>query len=294
MTTKKRGLGRGLDSLLASSEAEKSLSEDLNEGEAVQQIELSRIRRGQYQPRRTISPESIEELSKSIAAQGIIQPILVRPQGRNSFEIIAGERRFQAAAKAGLKKVPVIVRHIADQTAMALALIENIQREDLTALEEAYALQRLIAEFVLTHQEAADAIGRSRASVSNLLRLLELTPEVKEMLESGALEMGHARALLPVTGSDQLELATTIANEHLSVRQTEQLVKSYLNPPHDKAKGAAELAAKADPNIRRLQDDLSTQLSTKVMFRHNSKGHGQMVIHYHSLDQLDGILKKIR
>lgn len=293
MKTKKRGLGRGLDSLLASSEAEKNLNEELNEGEIVQQIELSRIRRGQYQPRGTIAPESIEELSKSIAAQGIIQPILVRPQGRNSFEIIAGERRYQAAIKAGLKKVPVIVRPIADQTAMALALIENIQRQDLTALEEANALQRLIAEFTLTHQEAADAIGRSRASVSNLLRLLELTPEVKEMLESGALEMGHARALLPVTGSDQLKLATTITNEHLSVRQTEQLIKSYLNPTQHPPKETSASTAKVDPNIRHLQDNLSTKLSTKVMLRHSAKGHGQVVIHYHSLDQLDGILNKI-
>lgn len=293
MATKKRGLGRGLESLLASSEAEKTLHEGPIEGETVQQIELTRLKRGQYQPRRNISPESLEELSQSIAAQGIIQPIIVRPQGRNHFEIIAGERRFQAAAQVGLKKVPVIVRQIPDQTAMALALIENIQRQDLTALEEAFALQRLIAEFDLTHQDAADAIGRSRAAVSNLLRLLDLSPEVKEMLETGALEMGHARALLAVSGTNQQMLANTIAQEQMSVRQAEQLIKSFLVRAGATSKPAHQ-AERIDPNIRQLQDDLSTRLSTKVMFRHYSKGNGQLVIHYHSLDQLDGILRKIR
>lgn len=293
MATKKRGLGRGLESLLASSEAEKTLHEGPIEGETVQQIELTRLKRGQYQPRRNISPESLDELSQSIAAQGIIQPIIVRPQGRNHFEIIAGERRFQAAAQVGLKKVPVIVRQIPDQTAMALALIENIQRQDLTALEEAFALQRLIAEFDLTHQEAADAIGRSRAAVSNLLRLLDLSPEVKEMLEAGALEMGHARALLAVSGTDQQMLANTIVQEQMSVRQAEQLIKSFLARAGAAPKPTPQ-TERIDPNIRQLQDDLSTRLSTKVMFRHHSKGNGQLVIHYHSLDQLDGILRKIR
>lgn len=293
MATKKRGLGRGLESLLASSEAEKTLHEGPIEGETVQQIELTRLKRGQYQPRRNISPESLDELSQSIAAQGIIQPIIVRPQGRNHFEIIAGERRFQAAAQVGLKKVPVIVRQIPDQTAMALALIENIQRQDLTALEEAFALQRLIAEFDLTHQEAADAIGRSRAAVSNLLRLLDLSPEVKEMLEAGALEMGHARALLAVSGTDQQMLANTIVQEQMSVRQAEQLIKSFLARAGAAPKPTPQ-TERIDPNIRQLQDDLSSRLSTKVMFRHHSKGNGQLVIHYHSLDQLDGILRKIR
>lgn len=293
MATKKRGLGRGLESLLASSEAEKTLHEGPIEGETVQQIELTRLKRGQYQPRRNISPESLDELSQSIAAQGIIQPIIVRPQGRNHFEIIAGERRFQAAAQVGLKKVPVIVRQIPDQTAMALALIENIQRQDLTALEEAFALQRLIAEFDLTHQEAADAIGRSRAAVSNLLRLLDLSPEVKEMLEAGALEMGHARALLAVSGTDQQMLANTIVQEQMLVRQAEQLIKSFLARAGAAPKPTPQ-TERIDPNIRQLQDDLSSRLSTKVMFRHHSKGNGQLVIHYHSLDQLDGILRKIR
>lgn len=289
MATKKRGLGRGLDSLLDEAETKQAMHEAPMEGESVRQIELNLLQRGKYQPRREFSAESLEELAQSIRSQGVIQPLIVRPVQRNKFEIIAGERRWRAAGIAELTTVPVIVRDISDQTAAALALIENIQRHDLTAIEEAQAIERLIELYQFTHQAAADMIGRSRAAVSNLLRMLELENQVKKWLDERKLEMGHGRALLALSGSLQVRIAEKIIAMQLSVRQAEALVRQ--------AQANQEIAlqppAKPDPDITRLENSLSDQLGAKVIFKHNNKGHGKLVIHYGSLDELDGIIEKI-
>ncbi|RKZ90378.1 MAG: chromosome partitioning protein ParB, partial [Gammaproteobacteria bacterium] len=249
------------------------------------------IQPGVYQPRIDMHPEALEELANSINAQGIVQPIIIRPVGDaagsdQKYEIIAGERRWRAAQMAGLADVPAVIRDVPDQTAMAMALIENIQREELNPIEEAGALRRLIDEFNMTHQIAADAVGRSRASVSNLLRLLDLETGTRSLLENGDLEMGHARALLALKGEEQSHTARQIVSQGLSVRETERLIKRILNPK-------VKTEKKNDPNIINLQQSLSDKLGAKVLFQHGSKGRGKMVIHYNNVDELEGIIAHI-
>ncbi|HTP38356.1 MAG TPA: ParB/RepB/Spo0J family partition protein [Steroidobacteraceae bacterium] len=269
-------------------------------GEQLARVPVDLLQRGQYQPRSDMRTETLSELADSIRSQGIVQPIVVRPVGvaqaggQQRYEIIAGERRWRAAQMAGLQEVPVVIRQIPDEAAIAMALIENIQREDLNPLEEARALERLIAEFGLTHQQAAEAVGRSRAAVSNLLRLLELAAEVSERLERREIEMGHARALLSLTGKrQQIEVAAIVAHKGLSVRETEALVRRLLEP---KAAGPAAAAGKGglDPNIRRLQDDLAERLGATVKLEHGAQGKGRLIVTYNSLDELDGILNHIQ
>ena len=235
--------------------------------------------------------DSLEELAASIRAQGVVQPIVVRPVSANKYEIIAGERRWRAAQIAGLHEVPVVVRDVPDQTAMAMALIENIQREDLNPMEEATALQRLILEFELTHQEAAEAVGRSRVAVSNLLRLFDLSDVVKKMVECGDLGMGHARALLGLQGDAQIEAARRVVDKGMSVRETEQLVRQAQSPA---VKAKSSKSIENDPDVRRLQEDLSERLGAAVNFQHSAKGKGKLVIQYNSLDELEGILEHIK
>ncbi len=261
-------------------------------------LPLDLLQRGRYQPRLDMRPESLAELAESIRVQGVVQPIVVRPLGApdshgvQRYEIVAGERRWRAAQQAGLRDIPALIRPIADEAAIAVALIENIQREDLNPLEEARALQRLILEFGLTHQQAADAVGRSRAAVSNLLRLLELPPEVCERVERRELEMGHARALLGLSGArQQTEVALLVVRKGLSVRETESLVRRLTQPPPSEA---AAPANGVDPNIRRLEEELRERLGARVQIKHARSGHGQLVIRYSSLDELDGILSHIQ
>lgn len=249
------------------------------------------LQRGKYQPRLEMNPESLEELADSIRAQGVVQPIIVRPidePGR--YEIVAGERRWRASQLAGLHEIPAVIRDVPDQAAIAMALIENIQREELNPMEEAHALQRLIEEFGLTHQEAAEAVGRSRTAVSNLLRLLGLNEDVKRMVENGDLEMGHARALLALTGDQQSQAAHKVSGKGLSVRETERLVKRLQQGDEGKAKASR----KVDPDIRRLEQDISDKLGARVTVQQGNRGKGKLVIQYNSLDELDGILEHIK
>jgi ParB family chromosome partitioning protein len=236
-----------------------------------------------------MSPEALEELSESIKAQGVMQPIVVRPISDNRYEIIAGERRWRAAQLAGLEVIPAVIRDVPDEAAIAMALIENIQREDLNPMEEALALSRLKDEFELTHQQVADAVGKSRAMVTNLLRLISLEEEVKKLLEHGDLEMGHARALLALQGNKQIEAARTVVSRGLSVRQTEALVRDF-----DKPKPAGKEPVKEDPNVRKLMTDLSDRLGAPVALRQEKGGKGKLVISYNNLDELDGILSHIK
>ncbi len=274
-----KGLGRGLDALLG---AETQTAPE----HAPQTLPVSRLRAGKYQPRTRMQPEALAELADSIRRQGVIQPILVRSVGNGLYEIIAGERRFRAAQMAGLDEVPVAVREVPDESALAMALIENIQREDLNPLEEAQGVQRLIAEFSFTHEQAAEAIGRSRSATSNLLRLLQLAPPVQELLMAGALDMGHARALLALDTLQQIRLAQDIAARGLSVRQTEALVQRAAAPaPRAKAGAAAK-----DRDLARLEEQLSDRLATRVVIAPGRGGRGQVIIDYAGLDQLQGIL----
>ena len=298
MTPKKR-LGRGLDALLSkpAARAAAPTSSGTAAGEdALRQIPLELLQRGQYQPRVDMRQDSLEDLASSIKAQGVVQPIVARPISGNGneqrYEIVAGERRWRAAQLAGLAEIPAIVREVPDEAAIAMALIENIQRENLNPMEEARALDRLIREFDLTHAEAAKAVGRSRASVSNLLRLLDLSDKVKPMLEDRQLEMGHARALLSISSAtQQLDAARQVVKKRLSVRDTERLVKSMLEG--DKPKPAKKAASK-DADIRRLEMEVSEKLGAKVNLDHTAQGAGKLVISYNSLDELDGILKHIK
>jgi ParB family chromosome partitioning protein len=292
MAVKRTGLGRGLDALLGDVQVTAPPAAEGDTG-GVSLIAVDLLRRGVYQPRRHMDQDALQDLARSIEAQGLVQPIVVRPVAQAEsgarYEIVAGERRWRAAQIAGLQEVPAVVRDIPDATAIAVALIENIQREDLNPLEEANALRRLIDEFELTHQEAADAIGRSRTAVTNLLRLLELCPEAKNLLESGELEMGHARALLAlVNARQQAEVAALVARKGLSVRETERLVRRMLA-----GKPAAARPRSPDPDVRRLQDELAAKLGAKVTIRPGAKGRGQLVISYNSLEELDGILAHI-
>ncbi|MEZ7911095.1 MAG: ParB/RepB/Spo0J family partition protein [Propionivibrio sp.] len=281
---KMKGLGRGLDALLAGNEKPGK--------EQQRSLPVGRLQPGKYQPRTQMDPASLEELAASIRAQGLMQPILVRPvgdgQGGERYEIVAGERRWRAAQMAGLEDVPTLVREIPDESALAMALIENIQRENLNPLEEAQGLQRLIDEFSMTHQQAADAVGRSRPAASNLLRLLQLAPPVQEMLMRGELDMGHARALLPLSAVLQIQLAQRIVQKGLSVREAERLAQLALKPPK------ASEEAKPDRDVLRLQEELSDFLGAKVEIRTNKKGAGKIQIDFGDLDQLEGILQRLR
>lgn len=283
---KKPGLGRGLDVLLSSA---KLASQANAEETTLKTLPVERIQPGVYQPRSHMDPDALQALADSIKAQGLVQPIVVRRLAVGGYEIIAGERRWRASQLAGLSTIPCVIRNIPDQAAAAMALIENIQREDLNALEQAQALKRLITEFGLTHQQLAEAIGRSRASVTNALRLLELTPEVKHMLEQRLLEMGHARALLALTQSKlQIASAQKVIERQLSVRETERLVKTLLAGQTEKP------LIKTSPNVLKLQQQLGDQLGARVAIRHSPQGRGKLIIEYNSLDELDGILKHIQ
>lgn len=289
MVAKKRGLGRGLDALLGAAAVD--LSTNTTEESGTRNLPVDILQRGKYQPRVDMHIDSLQDLADSIKAQGLVQPIIVRPIGAGKYEIIAGERRWRAAQLAGLHEVQVVIRDVPDSAAIAMALIENIQREDLNPLEEAVALQRLIDEFQMTHQQAAGAVGRSRAAVSNLLRLLDLNEDVKRLVEKGELEMGHARALLGLNGIAQSAAAQQVVKRGLSVRETEQLVR---NEVQKAGKPAKPLRSKLDPDIRRFQEQLAEKLGARVQISHSEKGKGQLTIHYNSLDELDGILGHIK
>jgi ParB family chromosome partitioning protein len=288
MAAKKRALGRGLDALLGIG-AEQLVQEERN-GDQLKIVPVDLIKRGRYQPRTDIKAETLQELADSIKVQGIIQPVLVRPlKTGSSFELVAGERRWRAAQMAGLQEIPAIVRVIEDRAVMSIALIENIQREDLNPLEEAAALHRLIDEFDMTHQAVAEAVGRSRAAVSNLLRLLDLDTEVKKYLESGELEMGHGRAIAALASGEQARIARRVIANDLSVRQTERLVRKHKVAADDKP-----LSRKPqDPDVRRLETSLGERLGAKVSIRHRASGKGSLSIQYNSLDELEGILEHI-
>ncbi len=295
--TRKRRLGRGLDALLSKPVADTAAVTG-HAADSLHNIPVELLQRGQYQPRVDMRQDTLEDLANSIKSQGIVQPIVARPLKRQDgkaqrYEIVAGERRWRAAQMAGLTEISAVVRDVSDDAAIVTALIENIQREDLNPLEEAAALERLIREFDLTHQEGAEAIGRSRASVSNLLRLLELSDKVKPLLESRQLEMGHARALLSITNkTKQFDAARQVVRKGLSVRETEQLVRRVLANQVGKKVETANTAPNAD--IKRLQIEISGRLGARVRIDHTKKGSGKLVINYHSLDELDGILKHIK
>lgn len=280
MAVKKRGLGRGLDALLPK---EKPVATDAGMNE----VPIDLIQPGRYQPRSHFAEDSIVELAESIKAQGVMQPIVLRSLSTDSYEIIAGERRWRAAQRAGLDKIPAVIRNVDDESALAMSLIENIQREDLNPLEEATALQRLIDDFQLTHQEISEAVGKSRSTVTNTLRLCALDPKVAGMLERGDIEMGHARTLLTLDDDRQIEVANAIVSRGLSVRQTEALVRSLSKP---KKSGKSQVA---DADTQRLEQNLGMSLGQPVQIKHSSKGKGKLIISYSSLDELDGILQKM-
>ncbi|MDE2584337.1 MAG: ParB/RepB/Spo0J family partition protein [Betaproteobacteria bacterium] len=276
---KMKGLGRGLDALLASDAADAKKDQQRT-------LPIDALKPGKYQPRTRMDQGSLQELAASIQAQGIMQPILVRPIGIG-YEIVAGERRWRAARLAGMTEVPTLVREIPDEAAAAMSLIENIQRENLNPLEEAMGLQRLVDEFAMTHQQAADAVGRSRPAASNLLRLLQLAAPVQDLLLEGRIDMGHARALLSLPGAQQALLAQRVAQKGLSVRETERLVQHLLNPPK-------KVEKKQDRDLLRLEEELSDLLGAKVSVQANKKGAGKVAIEFASLDQLDDLLGRLR
>lgn len=287
MTVKKKGLGRGLNALLG--DVAPIVATEEKKQQDAQTLPIEFLQRGKYQPRKDIDPDKLKELSDSIVAQGIIQPIIVRNLEGDNYEIIAGERRWRAAQIAELHEVPVIIKDIDDKAVMAIALIENIQREDLNPLEESEALKRLLEEFGLTHQQIATAVGKSRATVSNLLRLLELDSEVKKLLAKGLLEMGHARALLSLEGKQQIVVAYKTVKQGLSVRAVEKLVKKLQQPTVEKKSEKP----KKDPDTLRLQEELSAKTGAKVEINHQQNGKGKLVINYTSLEELEGIISKI-
>jgi len=286
-TARKKGLGRGLEALLGSNV---DLTDPVKIDSAPSVLPLAKLRAGKYQPRTRMDESALQELAESIRAQGVMQPILVRPADGGQFEIIAGERRFRAARLAGLAEVPVLVKDVSDQAAAAMALIENIQREDLNPLEEAQGLQRLLDDFHFTHEQAASAVGRSRSAVSNLLRLLNLAAPVQTMLLAGDLDMGHARALLAVDAATQIALASQVANKGLSVRETEKLVAATTRaaPPRPRVK------SDGGRDTRRLEEELSDLLASTVRIRFGRRGRGQVIVEFGSLDALDGILLHLR
>ena len=278
---KPKGLGRGLDALLGGDEAPRR-------SDALATLPVTRIRPGKYQPRTKMDQQALAELAASIRSQGLMQPLLVRAVDRDRYELIAGERRWRAAQMAGLEEVPVLVRDVPDDAALAMSLIENIQRENLNPMEEAAGVQRLLDEFRMTHEQAADAVGRSRSATTNLLRLLKLAKPVQEMLMEGALEMGHARALLALDAARQIEGAHRVAAKGLSVRETEALVQTMLRGATAKRKG------RGDRDLARLEEEVSERLGTTVEIRAGRKGTGKVVVHYSSLEHLDQLLKKLR
>jgi ParB family chromosome partitioning protein len=289
MSSKRRGLGRGLDALLTATPQKNSNtdSQQLSVSE-LQQLSIELLQPGKYQPRKDMSPEALEDLSNSIKAQGIIQPIVVRKVSEQGYEIIAGERRWRAAQLAQITEVPCLVKEVPDEAAVAIALIENIQREDLNAMEEAVALERLLTEFELTHQEVAEAVGKSRTTVTNLLRLNSLNEDVKKLLEYGDIEMGHARALLALEGDLQDNIARIVAAKELTVRETEALVKKVQQPEK------VQKAKVKDADTKRLEELLAQTLGAEVMISHNNKGKGKLVISYTSRDELDSIVDRIK
>jgi ParB family chromosome partitioning protein len=292
MAQKRRGLGRGFDALI---NKDVPAPDSPEENASLKQLPVANIQRGRYQPRSVFDEAALAELAESIKAQGIVQPVVVRPVGEaehggTQYELIAGERRWRAAQLAGLHEVPAVIRDVPDESAIAMALIENIQRENLNPLEEAVALKRLMDEFGMTHQQVAEAVGRSRAAVSNLLRLLELSLQVKPMVEAGELDMGHARALLPLPVEQQLAVAQKVVAGGLSVRATEAMVRKIMQGD-DAATKANEAV---DPDVAKLERDLSDRIGAPVAVRYNNAGKGQLTIKYSSLDELDGILARIR
>ncbi len=287
MAVKKRGLGRGLDALLGQTGVN-ATSNDGAQDQQLRELPVDLIQRGKYQPRRDMDPQALEELASSIKAQGVMQPIVVRPIADDRYEIIAGERRWRASQQAGLDRIPAVIREVPDEAAIAMALIENIQREDLNPIEEALALQRLQQEFELTQQQVADAVGKSRVTITNLLRLMSLADDVKVMLERGDIEMGHARALLGLPTEQQSEAARQVVARGLTVRQTEALVRQWLNPRREAG------PVRSNPDIERLQQDLAERIGAEVRIQHGAKGKGKLVISYNSLDELDGVLMHIK
>ena len=297
--SKKRGLGRGLDALLGATRPPTNADpatviETIGEARAerITRLPVDQIQPGRYQPRRDFDPDALRELADSIAVQGVIQPIVVRPVEGERYEIIAGERRWRATQQAGLADIPVVIRDVDEPTAVAIGLIENIQRADLNPLEEAGALDRLLSEFHLTHQQIAEAVGKSRTTVTNLLRLLELNPDVKTYVEHSQLEMGHARALLGLKGTQQSAAARQVVSGGLSVRETERLVRRHQQA--GEAPAPTQAKPTADPDVRRLQDDLTDRLGARVQIQQGNRGSGKLVIAYNSLDELDGILAHIK
>ena len=289
MALKKNPLGRNLSSMLSKSalqHAAESAASRSSGRDTLKSLPLDIISPGPYQPRSIFDPDRLEELAESIRHQGIIQPVVVRSKGDDQYELIAGERRWRAAQMAGIEKIPAIVRDVPDEIAIAMALVENIQRENLNPIEEATALRRLVDEFQMTHQEAGDSVGRSRSAVSNLLRLLELSEEVRELVDARHLEMGHARALLTLDPAMQAKAAREVVSKQLSVRETEQLVRRMKNPPTRKTQTL-------DPDTQRLQDNLSEKLCARVKLSHNARGKGKMVISFNSVDELEGILEQM-
>ena len=286
-TMKKKRLGRGLGSLIGNID-DVAAAQESGSNDGLSEIDIERIQRGRYQPRQMFDAEALQELADSIRTQGVVQPIVVRPEG-DHFELVAGERRWRAAQLAGLQKIPAVVRELDARSTAAIALIENIQREDLNPLEEAQAFLRLIEEFDLTHQQVAESVGRSRAAVSNLLRLLDLAEPVKQQVNKGLLDMGHARALLALIRHDQIEIARVVVNRGLSVRETEQLVKKTLSAQDSKPARAPA----SDPDIKRLENQISEKLGAGVKIKPGKKGAGQLIISFHSGAELDGILEHL-
>ena len=296
MATKKRGLGRNLNALLGNSLQKHETAEDspgqlTAKDRDMREIPVEMVQRGKYQPRRDMHPEALEELAESIKAQGVMQPIIVRSISADKYEIIAGERRWRATQLAGLDTIPALIREVPDEAAVAMALIENIQREDLNAMEEALALSRLQEEFGLTHQQVAEAVGKSRATVTNLLRLINLRADVQKLLENGDIDMGHAKALLGLPPDQQSSVAGTVVSKGLSVRQTEALVRRLLETKE--TAGKARFTS-VDPDIKNLETRLSEQVGVPVIVQHGANGKGKLVLKYNNLDELDGILSHIK
>ena len=294
MNAKRQSLGKGLDALLGMADeteldGQVSTGGESSEGQLLD-LAVEFLQRGKYQPRRDINAEALEELASSIRTQGVMQPLVVRKIDDEKYEIIAGERRWRAAQQAGLDVVPVIVREVSDEAAIAMALIENIQREDLNAMEESLALIRLQQEFQLTQQQVADAVGKSRSAVTNLMRLASLEPEVQQLLERGDLELGHAKCLLALEGAKQINAARTVASVNMTVRQTEALVKKLQSP----APGKSTTEANTSPDIKHLEDQISEKIGAPVQIQHSAKGAGRLILKYNSVDELDGILAHIK
>ncbi len=299
MATKRQSLGKGLDALLGLSDENQQLTEQptVQSGDntklatdgTLRELPVEFLQRGKYQPRRDINPEAIQELADSIAAQGVMQPIVVRPVAEEKYEIIAGERRWRAAQQAGLDSIPAIIRDVSDEATIAMALIENIQREDLNPMEESLAMIRLQNEFNLTQQQVADAVGKSRSAVTNLMRLATLEPSVQQQLERGELELGHAKCLLGLAGNAQINAARSVAANAMTVRQTEALVKKLQRPDQ-----AGQTSASASPDITRLQEELSEKLGAAVSIQHSAKGAGKLIFKYNSVDELEGILAHLK